>query len=113
MFKVALVSLEPVLWYPATQPIRGQTGQGIERMVEGLANALQPVEKADGGQNMSRVGTHAAAGFEQLAFAQALKHFLKQEPFRRPCNEPAAELTKHRGIEARVSQLQTKRVLPV
>lgn len=51
-------------------------GQGMEGRPQGLADKLQPVERADRRQDVSRVGALPATRLDQATLAQTLEQDL-------------------------------------
>ena len=79
----------------------------------GLADQLQPVQHPDGGQDVGCVGTLPAAHLEQAELPTAHEQLLEQALLSTALDQPGAELAQHRGIKARIGQLEAKQVLPI
>src|SRR4051794_25006310 len=107
------VGLVPRLRDHTAEPVRGDGGELVERGAQGLADQLQPVEDADGGQNVGGVGALPAARLEQAELAAALEQLAEETLLGAALEQPGAELAQDRGVEAGVGQLQPERVLPV
>ncbi len=71
------------------------------------------MERTHGRQDMGRIRTRPATGFEQPRLPPALQEGLKQQLLGAPGHQAAAKLTQHRGIKARVLQGQGQQVFPV
>jgi hypothetical protein len=82
-------------------------------MAHGFAHTLQPVEHADGGQHVGRIGALPAARFEQLALGAVHQQGVEEALLRAPRHHTTAELAQDRVVEALVRQLQAQEILPV
>jgi len=82
-------------------------------MTQGLADALQPIDGADAGQDVRGVGALPAAGLQPATFAAALQEEVQQPWFGRAGEEAAAKLTQDGTIEAGVGEFQAEGLLPV
>jgi len=74
---------------------------------------LQPVQVTDRHTDVGGVGALAPAPVQQATLPQPIKQE-RQQPLSLAIGEqPRAELGEHRGIEARIIQVEAQRVLPV
>ncbi len=65
------VALGPLSRTERLKPSWGDDSQTIERKAECLANYLDAIERSNGSQNMSRVGTLVTAGDDKATLAAA------------------------------------------
>ena len=82
-------------------------------MPQRLADQLQSVEGANGGQDRGRIGALASPCLQQPGGREARQHGLEQEQLRLAGNQSTAELRQHRGIEPGIGQLEGQSILPV
>src|SRR5262245_42055091 len=68
---------------------------------------------AGAGQHVGRVGALSPPGREEPRALATVQQPLEQQPLRAACEQARAELAEHRGVNARVSQLEAEQVLPV
>jgi hypothetical protein len=62
---------------------------------------------------MRRVGPLFASRFDPAPLVELLHQHVEQAPTGLMGDQSAAEFAEHRGIEARIGQLQRERVLPI
>ena len=55
------------------EPLRGDDGQTVEGLAEGVPDILQAIDGTPARQSRRGVGALASAGFEPLAFATAVQ----------------------------------------
>jgi hypothetical protein len=113
VFNAAAIPVKPLGRCLGPQPVRGDDGEAVEGVTEGLADAFQPVEDPNGGQHMHRVGALAPTGLEQPAGPELGHQGLKEELFRLPGHEPRPELARHGMVEAGIGPLQAQGIRPV
>src|SRR3954452_22080057 len=66
------IALIPLRRCPGLEPFRGDHGQGVQRRPQRLADPLQTIEYAHGGQHMGGIGSLSASLLEQPQFAHPL-----------------------------------------
>ncbi len=104
------VAIDPLRRHLGLEPGRGDHGQGVERVAHRLADALQAVEGAGGGQHMGGVGALPATRLEQLAGDAMLQERVEQEMLRAPGHKAATELREDGVVEAVIGQLEAEQV---
>jgi hypothetical protein len=82
-------------------------------MAHGLADECQPVEDANGREDMGRVGALAAPRLEETTLAYPAQPRLEPPLFRLPRDQSGPELAQNGVIEAGSSQLQAQGVVPI
>src|SRR5512135_621530 len=107
------VAVEPLGRGLPTEPPRRDPRECVEGGAERLADQLQAVEVAGGGQDVGRVGALAGAGLEQAAVLAGLQHLVQEAPFGPAGGEATAELGEDGEVEAGVVELEPEGVLPV
>lgn len=96
-----------------TQPSGGGHGEAVEGVVRRLPDDLDPVERADRGEHMRRVGALPPPGIEQLPRLAPDQQRLEQQTVSFARDQAAAERAQGLGVEARIVQLQPQDVLPI
>jgi hypothetical protein len=107
------VAIEPLGRDSLAQPLGRDRGQGVEGGAERLADQLQAVEVAGGGQDVRRVGTLTGAGLGQAAVLARLEDLVQEEPSGPVGGEAAAELGEGGEVESGIVELEPEGVLPV
>ena len=107
------IALEPVGGDPLGQPSRRRLGQAVQRGPQRLADCFQPVEPADGGQDVGGIGALPATGLHQPSLLEPNQQSVQQQRFLFSFDQSAPELTQHGIVEARIGEIQTEGVLPI
>jgi len=97
----------------ACKPGGSHGRQCVERGPEGLRHQCEAMQHADSCQHMGRLGALLAPRCEPSPGATPLQQLVSQEGFGAPRQEPVAQCTQDRKVEARVRQLETQEILPV
>jgi hypothetical protein len=108
-----VISLQPSRIRLGAQPLRGRCRQGIQGGAQGLGHTFETVQRADRAEHMGGVGTLPAPGVQQLQVTAQHQKGVEQLLFRASSHQAAAEFAQNRGIEARVGQFQSQKVLPI
>ena len=95
------------------KPVGHHHGQVVQGGPHRLADLLQPVEHADGGQDMRRVGALPAPFADQAEFPASFQEGVEELLFGLAVDQAGAELAEYGVIEAGIGQFQTQGVLPV
>ena len=95
------------------QPLGGDHGQFVQGGPQRLADPLQPVEHADRGQDMRRVGALPAPLADQAEFPASFQEGVQELLFGLAVDQAGAEFAQHGVIEAGIGQFQPQGVLPV
>ena len=95
------------------QPIGLGRGDRVEGGAQRLAQELEPVQLAHGGEDVGGIGALPAAGLEQAVGAARLEHPLQQALLGAAGEQAAAEVAQKAEVEAGVAQLQVEQILPV
>jgi hypothetical protein len=107
------VALVPLRRGQYLQPVGVHHGQVVRGGPHRLAVPLQPVEHADGGQDMGRVGALPAPLADQSEFPAPVQEGVQEQLFGLAVDQVGAEFAQHGVVEAGVVQLQAEGVLPV
>src|SRR5215467_11985885 len=110
---IASRPIAPLGFQARPHPIRGNRGDGIERVLKGSSDVLKVIERTDGCQNMRRVGTLPPTRLEPFAFAAQLDQLVKKQSLGLPLKQPRAELGQDRIVKARRVERQGKGVFPI
>jgi hypothetical protein len=97
----------------SAQPCGCGGGQRIQGCPHGLGHAGETVQGTDRSEHMCGVGTLAASGAQQLVLPTQDQKRIEEMLFQASCHQATAELAQNRGIEARVGQFQSQKVLPI
>ena len=106
------VSSKPVGRHVAPQPVGGDDGERIARMASGLPHAFPAVERLERREPRGRVRPLAAPRLEQTGRAAAEEERRKQPRLRLPRAQAAPKRAEHRGVKARIGQLQRQGIRP-
>src|SRR5579871_2180010 len=82
-------------------------------MTHRFPDALEPIDGANGGQDVGRIGPLPPPCLEQLALPKGAQHQVEELLLSPTGHQPAPELRQHRGIEAWIVEFQGQCVLPV
>lgn len=107
------ITLHPGWVGLGTEPFRSRSRKSVQRRPDRLDGAAQAVEGADGSKHVRAVRALPPTGHQQLLLPAQRQQRIKEQRLRPARHQPAAELAQHRGIEARVCQLQPEQILPV
>ena len=107
------IALGPRRIEAGSQPVGSPLGHLVQGMPQRLADQLQSVEGANGGQDRGRIGALASPCLQQPGGREARQHGLEQEQLRLAGNQSTAELRQHRGIEPGIGQLEGQGIFPV
>ena len=95
------------------QPVGRHHGQVVQGGPHRLADPLEPIEHADRGQDMGRVGALPAPLADQAEFAASFQEGVEELLFGLAVDQAGAELAEHGVVEAGIGQFQGEGVLPV
>ena len=95
------------------QPVGRHHGQVVQGGPHRLADPLQPIEHADRGQDMGRVGALPAPLADQAEFPASFQEGVQELLFGLAVDQAGAELAEHGVVEAGIGQFQAQGVLPV
>ena len=95
------------------QPVGRHHGHFVQGGPHRLADPLEPIEHADRGQDMGRVGALPAPRSDQPEFAASVQEGVQELLFGLARDQAGAELAQDGVIEAGVGQFQAEGVLPV
>jgi hypothetical protein len=90
--KPPAVAIEPHRRHPGLEPDWRGGGQHVERLAQRFGDALQPIERLDGSQDMCRVGALVASSFEEPLLAKPRQHRLAEEEFGMACDQALTAL---------------------
>lgn len=109
----ASIAVIPLGGYPGLEPGGGARRQGIERVAHGFADALEPIEHVNGGQDVGGISSLAAFGLDQSLRFEQQEHLFKDTLFGTSSKQAGAKVAEHGGIKAGVSQFEGQGILPV
>jgi hypothetical protein len=95
------------------QPVGRKGGEGREGVAHRLRHELDPIQRAAGGQHVSRVRPLPPPRLEQPAVAGASQQQVEQPAPGAADQQTGAELAQDRMVEARIRQLERQGILPV
>ena len=95
------------------QPLGRDRRHLVQRGPHCLADTLQPVQRAHGGEHVGAVRALATARLDQALLLQTLQQAVEQEKSSIARDQPSAELAQHCVVKARIGEGQAQRILPV
>jgi hypothetical protein len=104
-------ALGPLRRDEALQPCRGDGGQIVERRPQRLSDEFQPMEHADGRQDMRRIGALRPTRGEHPQSPTAFQELRSEELFS-PAGEQAAAFAQDGTVEAGVREVKTEPISP-
>src|SRR5450755_660054 len=113
VFRSTAVTLIPLRWRKGPKPIGSHHGKLIQCGAQRLHDTFQPIEGADGGHYMSRIGALATTRFDQVEFFEAVEQRVQQQQFGVSRNQAGAKLAQHGVVKTRIGELQGQSILPV
>ncbi len=108
LFEPCSIPLHPFGWHLGKHPLGRHFREDIQDIDHRLSHAQRPVERADLGQHMRRVGALPPTGFEPSTLATALQEEFQQPQLGIPRNQTRAELGEHGMVKPGVSQFQAE-----
>jgi len=113
VFGPQFIALQPALLDARPKPVRIYNGQSVEGLPHRLDHQFQPVNRADGGEDLRGVGALLTAGLEEATLLQESQQGIEQLWLDTASDQAEPEFAQHRSIEARIGQLEGQGVLPV
>jgi hypothetical protein len=95
------------------EPVGCDRGHCVERGAEGFRHEFKPIEDADRGKDVCRVGTLLSPGLEQTQRLAALQQLVEEKLFGAAHQQAVPKFTQHGKVEARIRQCETQEILPV
>lgn len=86
---------------------------GVVSCMQGLGYTLKTIHLSDRRDHSRRVGSLASPCLQRLLVTTFLQRATQQERFRSSLEQTRSELTQHAEVESRISQLQSKQILPI
>jgi hypothetical protein len=107
------VAVEPLGGGLLAEQSRCDRRQGVEGGAERLADQLQAVEVAGGGQDVGRVGALAGTGPDQAAVLAGRQDLIQEESLGPDGHQSAAEFGEDVEAETGIVELEPEGLLPV
>ena len=95
------------------EPVGRDRGHRVQRGPEGFRHEFEPVQHADRGEHVRRVGALLSPGLEQAQRPAALQQLVEEELFGAARQQSVPEFAQHRKVKARIRQLEAQQILPV
>ena len=107
------LALPPLHLAVQGEPLRGDNGQTVEGIAEGVPDTLSASDGTHTRQYLRGVGALASAGFAPLACAAAVQDGIAQALCGGPYDQPGAQLAEDRAVEAGIGALQAQSIRPI
>jgi hypothetical protein len=107
------VGLRPMRQDLRQQPFRCCHGEHLQRVPQRLVNALGPVHRPRGRQDMGGIRALSPSSLEQMMRRSDFQDRVQQQHLGRSRDQTRAELAQHRTVEAGVSKRQAEQILPI
>ena len=107
------VAVAPSTINGRVEPLRRDLGEDSERVAQGFADPLQPVEVAHRRQHLHRVRPLSPASIKQPPALERLEEAVQLARLASSSQQARAELAQDGQVEAGVGQVQAEGVLPV
>ena len=95
------------------EPVGRDRGHRVQRGPEGFCHEFEPVQHADRGEHVRRVGALLAPGGEQAQRTAALQQLVQEQLFGAARQQAVPKFTQDRKVKPRIRQLETQQILPV
>ncbi len=95
------------------EPVGRDRGHRVERGAEGFRDEFEPVQHANRGEDMRRVGALLSPGGEQAQGPAALQQLVEEDLCGAPRQQAVSEFAQNRKVETRIRQCKTQQILPV
>jgi hypothetical protein len=113
IIEAGLIALDPGWVEDLAQPDWSDRRQHVQCLAHRLADTLQPIERANGGQHVGRIGTLFAARDQQATRFEHGEQGVEELLLAGIVQDAVAEVVQQGEIKARIGQLQAEQVLPI
>lgn len=111
--RFSVVPLVPVCRNDRAQPSRRRGGHGVQGRPHRLGKQLEPVQRADSGQDVRAVGALPTAGLQQPTVTGHVQETGEQTLAGLVFEQAGPELAQDRKVEAGIRKIESEQVLPV